>query len=68
MESVTPAIKYLLILFGTFAVSHVFFGLVEKADRLPTWLNPLRAALIVTFLVQLWLMLNASREPAGELP
>ena len=53
-----PTLKYLLILFGTFAVSHFFCSLLEKAEYLPTWLNPMRAALILTFIVQLWMAMK----------
>jgi hypothetical protein len=57
----SSSFKYLLILFGTFGVSHFFFSLMEKAEYLPTWLNPLRAALIVTFVVQLWMLIQFSQ-------
>jgi hypothetical protein len=56
-----PSFKYLLILFSTFGVSHFFFSLLEKAEYLPPWLNPVRAALLVTFVVQLWMLIKFSQ-------
>ena len=56
-----PSFKYLLILLGTFGVSHFFFSLMEKAEYLPPWLNPMRAALILTFVVQLWMLIKFSQ-------
>lgn len=57
----SPSFKYLLILLSTFGVSHFFFSLMEKAEYLPPWLNPMRAALILTFVVQLYLLIKFSQ-------
>ena len=60
--------KYLLILLTTFAVSHFFFSLLEKGDYLPPWLNPVRGALIFTFIVQLWIAIDLIEKSYPVLP
>lgn len=61
-------IKYLILLFTTFAVSHFFFSLLEKGDYLPPWLNPIRGAMILTFMIQLWIAIDLMKKSYPVLP
>ena len=61
LRVMNSSLRFLFILVGTFAVSHFFFSLVEKAEKLPEWLNPVRAALIFTFMIELLVVMNHLR-------